>query len=147
MPPKTETVIRWLSKARDDLRTAETMLDAKPPVCWVAAFHAQQAAEKLLKGLLTFHEVEFERSHDIGYLLDLCVPVEPGLQRIRDAAEALTEYAVETRYPAPEDESIASEAPEALRVAHEVRQFVCDALPDELVCLAYGPEGGALGEN
>jgi HEPN domain-containing protein len=133
MSPKTELVVEWLSKADDDLRAADLLLAAKPPIYWAAAFHAQQVAEKLLKGLLTYHEIEYEKSHDIDYLMGLCIPVAPEAHRIRDAAATLTEYAVEPRYPAPGLEAAEAEAPEALRIAREVRRFVHELLPPALV--------------
>ena len=43
-------VLAWLRKAETDQRAAEALLKLKPPLCDAAAFHCQQAAEKLLKG-------------------------------------------------------------------------------------------------
>ena len=42
----------WLSKADMDLRAAAHELTAVPPFTADAVFHAQQAAEKTLKGFL-----------------------------------------------------------------------------------------------
>ena len=95
MQPTDELIQQWLSKADDDLRLAELALGTDPPVCWGAAFHAEQAAEKLLKALLTFHGIEFARTHDIDYLLDLCITAQPGAQNLRDTATKLTDFAVE----------------------------------------------------
>ena len=124
MPPGTELVLAWLSKAADDLRAAEVSLAATPPLCWVAAFHAQQAAEKLLKGLLTFHGTEFEKSHSIDYLLDLCTRRVPEIDSLRADANKLTDYAVELRYPVPDREVSQAEAAEAAQIARHVRSFV-----------------------
>jgi HEPN domain-containing protein len=63
------------------------------------SFHAQQAAEKALKGLLARHEVQFDRTHDLGDLLRLTEPSVQGLaSRLRDAHD-LTPFAVSSRYP------------------------------------------------
>lgn len=40
----------WLAKADDDLRVARVILGGEIGVEWAACFHAQQAAEKALKG-------------------------------------------------------------------------------------------------
>jgi HEPN domain-containing protein len=69
------------------------------PVYWTASFHSQQAAEKALKALLTRHQIEFARTHNIGELLLLVEPVVPGLSRRLDAARDLTPHAVADRYP------------------------------------------------
>lgn len=62
-------------------------------------FHAQQCAEKAFKGFLTFHRIPFERRHDLNYLIDLCAPLDRGLEQFRAEADELTPYAVEFRYP------------------------------------------------
>jgi len=132
MQPRIELVAQWLRRADDDLRMAELALECHPPVCWGAAFHAQQAAEKLLKGLLTFHAVEFEKTHQIDYLLDLCTAVEPRADGLRPAAIKLTDFAVESRYPLPGREPSEPESREALDIARDVRRFVHELLPQNL---------------
>jgi HEPN domain-containing protein len=132
MQPKTELIAEWLAKADDDLRMAGLALDASPPVSWGAAFHAEQAAEKLLKALLTFHSVEFTRSHDIDYLLSLCLAVEAKAESLRDTASKLTDFAVEPRYPLPRRDPTEAEARGAIQIARQVRRFVRDVLPSEL---------------
>ncbi len=129
MPPEQELLLQWLGKADEDLRLAELALHAGPPICWGAAFRAQQAAEKLLKALLTFHRVEFEKVHSIDYLLDLCVTVEPQADRLSATATKLTDLAVESRYPLPRREPTEAEACEAIEIARQVRQFVHDRPP------------------
>ena len=62
-------------------------------------FDAQQAAEKAIKALLVKKGIAFPYVHDIAYLLTL---VEQNAVQIPDPvrrAEALTRYAVVTRYP------------------------------------------------
>lgn len=132
MQPRIELVLEWLRRADDDLRMAELALGNRPPICWGAAFHAQQATEKLLKALLTYHNVEFEKTHQIDYLLDLCVTVEPRADSLRTTATKLTDFAVESRYPLPAREPSEAESKEALEIAHQVRQFVRKVLPAEI---------------
>jgi HEPN domain-containing protein len=128
MQPRDELVSLWLDRADDDLRLAELAISANPPLGWGAAFHAQQAAEKLLKALLTHHAVEFEKSHDIDYLLEICARVEPRAGALRETASRLTEYAVESRYPLPRRDPSPQEAREAIETAHEVRALVRETL-------------------
>jgi hypothetical protein len=45
---------QWLTLSQEDLAVAERLL-AKPPLTGGAVFHAQQAAERALKGLLAWH--------------------------------------------------------------------------------------------
>ena len=132
MHPERELLLEWLARADDDLRMAELALGDTPPVCWGAAFHAQQAAEKLLKALLTFHQAEFEKVHNIDYLVDLCARVEPQVETLRPTATKLTDFAVEPRYPFPRREPTLAEAQEAIAIARAVREFVLANLPSAL---------------
>ena len=68
----------WLAKADADLRARDGLL-AAAALSEIAAFHAQQAAEKALKAFLVWNQVEFPRTHDIKRLLALCRSTDPGL--------------------------------------------------------------------
>ncbi len=53
----------WFAKAENDLAaTRQIMLMEAPPTDTIC-FHAQQCAEKYLKGLLTYHSIDFPRTH------------------------------------------------------------------------------------
>jgi HEPN domain-containing protein len=97
--PAGELAREWLARAERDLRVARyllTMPDSPPESI---GFHAQQCAEKALKGFLIFHRVPFKRLHDLNYLIDLCAPHDPAFEQFRVEADELTPYAVEFRYP------------------------------------------------
>ena len=76
-------------------------------------------------------EVEFEWSHRIRYLLNLCVDCDPSFVQWRDEAEPLTEYAVQFRYPHPDPPPTSAEAHIALHVARQVCDFVLERLSRE----------------
>lgn len=97
--PVSELAREWLTRAKHDLRSAEYLLTMPDPPPENVGFHAQQYAEKTFKGFLIFHQIAFERRHDLNYLIDLCVPVEPAFEQFRVSADELTPYAVEYRYP------------------------------------------------
>jgi hypothetical protein len=46
------------------------LLAAEPPDPEGGLFHSQQAAEKALKGFLTWHDVPFRRVHELDQLGD-----------------------------------------------------------------------------
>ena len=53
MPPEhADEAALWLRKSAEDLRMAQAVLDLDPSIPAGAAFHAQQAAEKSIKGFL-----------------------------------------------------------------------------------------------
>ncbi|WP_295432837.1 HEPN domain-containing protein [uncultured Thiodictyon sp.] len=98
MNPCLEEAERLLRLARRDRLACATLIALPELASSVACFHAQQAAEKALKALMTLHGVEFRRTHDLEELAarlehaGQTLPVsEPDLIR-------LTPYAVEFRY-------------------------------------------------
>jgi HEPN domain-containing protein len=68
---RSAEVRRWLRYAREDLRAAQEL--AKNPelaprhVCWLA----QQCAEKALKAVLVFLDIDFPHRHDLDALRNL----------------------------------------------------------------------------
>ena len=127
---KKEIVRQWLAKAEQDMKAAEALLFAEPPFLYPACFHAQQAAEKYLKALLTWHQIEFPKTHAIEQLLDLMKDAEPETaSSLRDAV-ALTPYGVDIRYPGDQPEPNQQEAREAVELARGVRDAVMDRLKE-----------------
>lgn len=130
MDPKAELAKQFLMLADDDLRLSELIMGDSEPICWAAAFHAQQCAEKALKGLLTFHNVRAGKTHDIGNLLKLSLSVVPDLEQLRESASMLTAYAVDSRYPVPHGDVSKKEAAAAIEAARSIYEFILKSLPD-----------------
>ena len=61
-------------------------------------FHLQQAAEKYLKAMLSFHGVHYEKIHDIRRLLELCQANSIELPDQTEKLVDLNPFAVEGRY-------------------------------------------------
>ena len=59
---------RWLRYAEEDLTTAETLLRQPHVVPRHVCWFAQQAAEKTLKAVLVFLQIDFPRTHDLDVL-------------------------------------------------------------------------------
>lgn len=88
----------WLRKAASDLQTTRILLADPSPPLDIVCFHAQQAAEKALKGLLTAHGVPFPKTHDLALLSSL-VPADVSLDVPRATWVELSYFAVAPRYP------------------------------------------------
>ncbi len=83
----------WVGQAEHDLRAARK--NARIKEYAVAAFLAQQAAEKALKAVLIRRFAELPRVHDITYL-----GKRVGLPgRLLEGGDALTQAYIATRYP------------------------------------------------
>jgi HEPN domain-containing protein len=121
---KRELVRQWLEKAEDDWRLSHRLAGDLESYTEATAFHAQQAVEKYLKAFLTWHQIEFPKTHDIKRLLELAGEYDPGLtQELSDAA-ALTAYAVEYHYPGEYPPVTMDDAAGAAAVADHVRDQI-----------------------
>jgi len=61
----------YLDKAAEDEALLDEVIDSSRVSDAAIGFHCQQAAEKLLKGLLSHLGVRFRRTHDLKELMDL----------------------------------------------------------------------------
>jgi HEPN domain-containing protein len=86
----------WFLKAGSDLKTAQLILESDGPYD-TACFHAQQAAEKYMKGLLAFRGEPFHRTHDLEGLQHQEEALAGWPLAGLDLAE-LSSYAVGVRY-------------------------------------------------
>ena len=90
----------WVKKAENDYKVATQILRRRKDVVPDAAcFHCQQCLEKYLKARLVEAGVSFPRTHDLFLLVNLTGGVEPRWQAFSSAAKAITNYAVDSRYP------------------------------------------------
>ncbi len=95
-----------LQKAREDVAAVEALVDDERVVDGIVLFHAQQAAEKTLKAVLSARSIPFRMTHDLSELTDQLAnsgrPLPVGLAQIG----LLTPYAATFRY-----ENLPLEAP------------------------------------
>jgi HEPN domain-containing protein len=114
----------WVQKASNDLVSAKLILESSEGPTDTACFHVQQSIEKSLKAVLTFHGINFPKTHDLVRLLDLILPFLQQLDEYREKFDAMTHYAVETRYSISEYEPSKEEAFNALDVAKKVMGII-----------------------
>jgi HEPN domain-containing protein len=89
----------WLIKAQRDLATARKLADDPDPLLDTAIYHCQQAAEKAVKGFLAFHDQTVVKTHDVRFLINQALLLEPAFEEWLEAAECVTPYATAYRYP------------------------------------------------
>lgn len=117
----------WFEKADQDLEMARRALGPGKPLPAMACYHAQQCAEKFLKGYLTARSVPFRFVHDLVYLTQLCMAIEPAFKQLMPAIETLGEYGVTVRYPIEGSEDPDTDsATKAVRLAEQVAAFVIE---------------------
>jgi len=100
----------WLGLANTDLIGAKALADLGENFFALATFHAQQAAEKAMKGYLVFNSIRVPKSHDIGDLLALIQLKDEELSELLKPCQNLTDYAVAYRYPDAQKEPLTHQA-------------------------------------
>ena len=122
-----EITKEWVFKAEEDFVSADILMHAgETPIPDYVCFHCQQCAEKYLKAYLQECEVEFERTHDLSPLLELCVALDKEFEILDDDIRELDRYAVIVRYPGIILKSDTAE--QALSQMGHVRNFVRNKL-------------------
>jgi HEPN domain-containing protein len=99
MNDNKELIEEWMEKADHDLGTAKLIFLHIPAYFDTIAFHCQQATEKYLKAILISKNIEFQRSHNLVYLLDLLSLQLKIDEQIYDRAILLNGFSVQIRYP------------------------------------------------
>lgn len=110
---------KWIEYANGDVSVAQTVLRSADSQPWAVAFHAQQAAEKIIKAYLVWRQVNFPFTHSM--LAELCA--EPLCSHSDLAAgRRLTRYAVVGRYPGERPSHL--EAAKSLELAQSIIRAV-----------------------
>ncbi len=95
--PIEARVGRWLDQADIDLAIA---VDVRDRYAHQACFHAQQAAEKAVKALLTQLSGDSIPTHELERLVSACERLDARApDDVRADARSLDKYYVSTRYP------------------------------------------------
>jgi HEPN domain-containing protein len=105
MKKPLEQAKQFLKKAAEDEALLDVVIASPKVTDEIFGFHCQQAAEKLLKALLSGKEVRFGKTHDLLELIALitknAAPLPPELVDL----DTLNPFAVEYRYdPFPESD-------------------------------------------
>lgn len=102
---QNKLVKQLLKKANQDMVVIEKWRSDPDIADEILGFHAQQAAEKLLKVILAFRGVDFPYTHRLADLLDLIKAQGIEIPEELEDVRFLTPFAVEFRYdPYEEDE-------------------------------------------
>jgi HEPN domain-containing protein len=125
---KRDLVRQWLARADEDLETAKFLFTSEKYFFAAICFHCQQAAEKYFKAFLTWRQIEFPKTHDLGLLLGLIASTAPSLAASLNEVAGLNPYGVDIRYPGDAPEIAREDAEEAIRLAKRVKEAISLAL-------------------
>ncbi|HYI70404.1 MAG TPA: HEPN domain-containing protein [Skermanella sp.] len=131
-------VVSFIKIAREDLVVATKLMDQHPRHC---AFNIEQAAEKLLKAVLTVEGIHFSSSHhQLGTLAQLLPPDHVWRADLM-AFDEFTSYATQFRYPTPgggmpsepEDADLERGLKEVLALVDEIADWCRERQDDQRV--------------
>ena len=114
--------LEWIQKAEGDYAAIRLHQRVESPNFDMLCFHAQQCIEKYLKAWLQEADIRFSKTHDLETLLDLIVPTIPTWQVWQVDFSAISEHAVDLRYPGKF--ATFTEAQHATEVCAKVRQAI-----------------------
>jgi uncharacterized protein len=97
-----EAVERWLEVAERDRTAAVMCLAAGPQLRPIAAFHCQQAVEKLLKGFLVLAGKRSRKTHSLAQLGAAAQASFPDIGGFVAVAANWSDWVVAYRYPSDE---------------------------------------------
>lgn len=90
---------RWLPFVNADIAAIEMALKLDPPLSSVAAYHCQQAAEKLLKALLVLAGRPIRKIHDLDTLMTAAQSDWPHVAETLGPTVSITSWGFAYRYP------------------------------------------------
>ncbi len=120
--PLKKYIQQWINKAEEDLLVINQLLTMDILPKTAIGFHCQQSAEKFLKAFLVFHYVDFPKTHNIEFLIEQCVKVDPDFNDIESGN--LTDYGVEIRYPGDFLEPTLSEIETLFHLVELIKELV-----------------------
>ena len=124
----TKYVSDWFARADEDLTLVRLILEQGTGSPNLACFHAQQAAEKYLKGFLAHGDLHVRKVHDLQVLLGECVKLDPSFAQLHEDGIFLNQFYIESRYP---DDFVAFEredAEKAFAAAARIKEFVLNKI-------------------
>lgn len=112
MPPRDGRDLAriLLDRAEDDIVLVRRVADDAEIADAIVGFHAQQAVEKALKAVLAAREIQYAKTHALGYLIGLveanAIEAPPS---VLDASE-LSPWAVDFRYETDDEPALDRQA-------------------------------------
>jgi HEPN domain-containing protein len=96
---KINDVIEWIQIAEDDIYSAKYLFEAIRKPYEIICYHCAQAVEKYLKGFLTYSGIIPQKTHNLLFLLELCIEKDKNFENIRTECSLLNKFTSDIRYP------------------------------------------------
>ncbi len=122
---------KLLQKADQDLTTLKKLISDDEVADEILGFHAQQAAEKILKAILAFCKIDFPYTHRLADLIDILHDNGVRIPDELDDVRYLTPFAVAFRYEFIEEDDDPLEREEILLLLDKLKMWAIEIVSDE----------------
>jgi len=119
---------KFLFKSQQDLLVLKKIYPDLEIVDEIKGFHAQQAAEKMLKAILTYEGIEFPFTHRLSDLLDLLKDNQINVPDTFEELRFLTPFAVDFRYDYFEDDDEQTNFEEIINLLDEFYKWITNII-------------------
>lgn len=133
MNEQIDEIKQWIEQADHDLGSAKIIYLHLPDYFDTIAFHCQQAVEKYLKAVLIHYQIEFRRTHDLVFLLDLLSTKMEITHELFQKAFPLNNFGVQIRYPNKIIKLSDAELQTAIQIAEEFQMFALQIIGIEQI--------------
>jgi len=127
----TNYVKSWFTHGDEDLVLVKIILEKEIGSTNLACFHAQQAAEKYLKGFLAHHDLHIRKIHDLEIIIEDCKNVDTSFSELKDSAIFLNQFYIESRYPDDYIEFSREDAEKACQAVLRIKEFVLEKIKSQ----------------
>ena len=117
-----DDVTEWIKIADDDFDSAEILNHAIRKHNEIICYLCAQAVEKYLKGYLEYNDIIPEKTHNLVYLISICIDKDKQFVSIKTECDFLNKYANDIRYP-HRYETKESDVNFCIDVVEKIRQF------------------------
>lgn len=100
-----EQALLYLKKASEDETLLDKIIDQADISDEIFGFHCQQAAEKILKAILSEMGIHFRKTHDLRELMDMLTDNHQPIPSHLNDIETLTPFGTTFRYDCFDDSS------------------------------------------
>ena len=114
--------LHWVAYAEEDFEVAKILLRKSKPLISPSCYHSQQCAEKYIKAMLVYKNVEFPKTQDLLALTTLCNNAGIMTTFSQNGLDKLSGHTA-LAYGIPDIKITLEEALGAIEIATNVRNF------------------------
>ena len=114
--------IEWMEIAEQDLFSAKILNEHYRKPVEVICHLCAQSAEKHLKGFITYHDLEPDKTHNLHNLLKVCINIDDSFNNILAECNFINKFTTNIRYPHRREVS-ETDADHCIRCVEKIMTF------------------------